>query len=252
MGFTTENSDRFFESITEKEKQEQVGYWSQDIGLPQSFDENFQRWLFAMVSPRTSWQLNVRGYEAIKDFYPWKWNRKELAKRLRLSGAGLHNERADNIWAFTRAYWEDPMEYLPKAGEHWWAYRDRIESRTRGIARAKTSFGLELNFPSTAKVLCADIHGCRLYGLDSTLNSSVKHAHLYDKMEYHWLNNCRQYEVPSVAARNIFWNRQLKRKNTRFWSRCLESSETQSRLDQIEMAESYKKNNPLFDWAGIN
>ena len=119
MTVCLDNANKFFDTITNDEIQDQATYWSSI--KPKSIEEVFQRWLFAFVSPRTSWQNNVRGYLAIKDFMSWKWNRAELTKRLRLSGAGFHVGRAENIWRFTRSFWENPNSYFPKAGEGWWS-----------------------------------------------------------------------------------------------------------------------------------
>ena len=248
------NANRFFDTITNDEIQDQTTYWSRI--KPTSIEDVFRRWLFAFVSPRTSWQNNVRGYLAIKDFMSWKWNRAELTKRLRKSGAGLHFDRAENIWRFTRSFWENPNLYFPKAGEHWWAYRDRLKEISRGIGRAKTSFGLEMIFPNTTKVVCADIHQCRLYGLPSTLAESPKMVHAYDKLEYHWVTSSKERGLSPFYTRNIYWNRVSKKPNTRFWSHVFETNELRSQLDAQEQAVNEKTRRdteePLLVWAERN
>jgi len=212
----TTTPDAFFDSLTQKEIDDQTQYWIKHT--PNSIDEVFRRWLFAYTSIHTGWQGNVMGYQAIKDFIYWKWNKSELRKRLRKSGCGMHNMRTNYIWEFSKKFWANTSDYLPQAGESWRSYRDRLVQNNKGIGIAKVSYVLELMYPLTCKVLCGDIHQCRAYGFKTNLRDNGTDKHEYESMEYHWVQKSIAAGTSGPVARQIFWNRMKKQPNSRFWS----------------------------------
>jgi hypothetical protein len=131
-----------------------------------------------------------------------------------------------------------------------------LKEISRGIGRAKTSFGIEMIFPDTTKVVCADIHQCRLYGLPSTLAESPKMIHAYDKLEHHWVTTSKERGLSPFYTRNIYWNRVSKKPNTRFWSHVFETKELRAQLDTKEQVlnEEVRRNTqePLLVWAESN
>lgn len=247
-------ADQFLSSITQAERDDQSSYW--DKLTPTSLDEIFRRWLFAFTSIHTSWKGNVYGYKALEDFLPWKWNKPELSKRLRQSGCGLHENRTHYIWDFSRKFWDKPTDYLPQAGEPWRAYRDRLVENNKGIGIAKVSYVLELCFPKTVRVLCGDIHQCRLYGHDRNLTGNGPDKHAYETMEYHWVQRSRDCDVSPAVARQIFWNRKKNKRNSRFWSWVFEPEDMKQELDKkdAELDEIERRNTeePLFVWGETN
>jgi hypothetical protein len=86
-----------------------------------------------------------------------------------------------------------------------------------GLGNAKTSFGLEMAFPNEAEVTCMDTHLFKFYGLDQT-----KDAKQYKSIEADWLNQCEAKRVPSYIARCIYWDKNQNKRNSRYWSYCLE------------------------------
>jgi hypothetical protein len=244
-------ADTFLGSITQEEASSQISYW--EALTPNSLDEMFRRWLFAFTSIHTSWKGNVYGYEALKDFLPWKWNKPELHKKLRKSGCGMHNNRTNFIWDFSKKFWEDPTVYLPQAGEPWRPYRDRLVRDNRGIGIAKVSYVLELCFPGTCRVVCGDIHQCRLYGVNKNLTDNGADKHAYEAMEYHWVVRSYDKGVSPAVARQIYWNRAKKRHNSRFWSYVFEGEEMRKKLDAqdaiIDEAARRETEEPLLVWG---
>ena len=61
--------DALFNSFDQEEVQRYKDYW-QGVA-PKNDTEVFQRWLFAFMSVHTTWERNVIGYEAIKDWTKW-------------------------------------------------------------------------------------------------------------------------------------------------------------------------------------
>lgn len=244
-------ADSFFDSLTQAEKDDQSSYWEKLT--PNSLEEIFRRWLFAFTSIHTSWKANVYGYEALKDFLPWKWNKPELSKRLRNSGCGLHENRTEYIWGFSRRFWDKPTDYLPQAGEPWRAYRDRLVEGNKGIGIAKVSYVLELCFPKTVRVVCGDIHQCRLYGHDRNINGNGTDKHVYETMEYHWVTRSYESGVSPAVSRQIFWNRKKNQRNCRFWSRVFEPEEMRVELDAkdalLDEQDRVRREEPLLAWA---
>src|SRR5688572_28071806 len=98
-----------FEQYSNSDAYRYVDYWG---GLRADTPEQlFQRFLFAYLSVHTSWEGNVMGYEAIKNYEEWLNDDDELETRLRASGAGLYNNRTRFIGDFAYRYWRDPAYY---------------------------------------------------------------------------------------------------------------------------------------------
>lgn len=178
----------------------------------------FRRWLFAFCSVHTTWKGNVAGYEAIKDFTKWLGDEEALRHRLHKSGAGIHNNRAKWITEFSEQFWSEPQWYYRAEGEPWWALRDRIAARTKGLGLAKTSFALEMSFPLDADIACLDVHMLRLYGVDQKKVNPVT----YVKCENDWVGRSRARLEPPYVARMVWWDQQQGQNDSRYWSRCLE------------------------------
>ena len=212
--------DALFASFDRKEIKRYKDYW--DSVKPQTEREVFKRWLFAFMSVHTSWESNVRGYEAIKDFGQWANSGKKLEKLLVESRVGLYNNRRRFLMEFVYKFWQDPHRYMSppvllyQSGD-WRKWRDTLVKDILGLGIAKVSFALEMIHPNEAKVTCMDTHLFQAYGLNQT-----KHAKYYKDIEDYWLAKCRKRRVPSYIARSILWDRKQEKTDSRYWSYVLE------------------------------
>ena len=53
-------------------------------------------------------------------------------------------------------------------------------------------------------------------------NGHPSNLAVYQKMESEWLDRCTKYGVAPNVAREIYWNKVQGRRNSRYWSYCLE------------------------------
>ena len=209
--FTTVNHDR---------ADEYLDYWNQI--RPQTPREIFQAWLFAFMSVKTTWQLNVRGYEALKDLH-WVNQRTSdfLLLRLKNSGAGFHNQRGKFIWEFSQKFWANPQWYIKNNNESWRTYRNRLVADVKGLSYAKTTFALELMYPD-APICCLDRHIIRFMTGDTKLNGNINET-TYTKLEARWVRAAKKNSVFPVMARHIYWDDLQGYEDTRYWSHVLET-----------------------------
>ena len=208
--------EKFFASITEDEIIDHCVVW--ENLKPTNDVDVFQRWLFAFCSVHTSYESNMRGYLAIKDFTEW-FNRDEvLFNKLEGSGVGLYNNRTKFISEFARKYWQNPNLFKFKKNQKWSEFRDGLVKEILGLGLAKVSFALEMIYTFDTKVMCADTHLFQAYGLDQS-----KHLSEYQKIENHWVDFSSMYNVPSAIARAIYWNRKKGEKDCYYWARVLDN-----------------------------
>jgi len=176
----------------------------------------FQRFLFAYCSVHTTWENNVKGYQAIKNYHLWLDSHNGLRTRLITSGVGLHNNRSAWIGAFGQDYWSDPLLYRREARESWSDYRDRLVGRITGLGPAKVSFALELAYPLEAEVLCLDVHMLRLYGETKATPRE------YARIEADWVGRSRAVGLPPYIVKQIHWDGLQGRPDSRYWSHVFE------------------------------
>ena len=203
--------EKFFDSIDRKDVKRYVKYWE---GItPQDEEEIFKRWLFAYMSIHTTWENNVVGYKAIREWQEWYKDSDILKKKIIDSRVGLHNNRTTYISKFAKQFFGKPIEYLRQATETWQEWRNRLVKENLGIGIAKVSFALEMCHPTDCKVVCVDTHIFQMYGYDQSKNSNK-----YEEIESHWLSMCKKYDVPSAIARAIYWDKKQGQTDTRYWS----------------------------------
>ena len=206
--------DALFNSLNKKEIKRYKDYWESVI--PHTECEAFKRWLFAFMSVHTSWESNVRGYEAIKDWTQWI-NRDDTLQQILIdSRVGLYRNRTRFLSQFATKFWQDPQKYMYHCWM-WQKWRDALVKDILGLGIAKVSFSLEMIYPNEAKVTCMDTHLFQAYGLNQT-----KHAKYYKDIEDYWLAKCRKRRVPSYIARCILWDRKQDQTDSRYWSYVLE------------------------------
>jgi hypothetical protein len=207
--------EKFFLDLNYGSVPEYKEYWRSIT--PENDTEVFQRWLFAFMSVHTSWQSNVRGYEAIKDWWTWinRWG--DLHAAIDNSRVGMQNNRVRYITAFTEKFWKNPSLYRKGQNESWVEFRDRLKDITLGLGPAKTSFAIELCYPNTAKVVCLDTHMFQAYGLNQT-----KDARQYAELEQRWIDMCNMWAVPPYIARCLYWDVKQGYSSSSYWSKVFE------------------------------
>jgi len=202
----TTKVESFFDSIRDKDIESYNDYWGEL--KPQSSNAAFRRYLFAFMSVHTSWKNNCKGYNAIKQFGKWtlektnqlelwNYNADTLFTAIESTRVGMQNNRTNYI------------------GTEW---RDRLAKKILGLGKAKTSFAIEMLFPLEAQVVCMDTHLFQVYGLNQT-----KHSKLYNEIEADWLERSEQRGIAPYMARCLYWDKNQKRKNSRYWSKVLEA-----------------------------
>ncbi len=194
-------------------------YWEELS--PVSYRVFFERFLFAYASVHTTWQANVRLYGALQQA-PLEILRDphRLSGLIQTTRAGLHNNRAKYISDFSASFWEDPSLFMRGADETWVDYRNRIEQQLFGLGMAKTSFAVELLYPTTNQVLCLDTHMLQLYGLSGSAKLS-RDAYLF--IEGSWVNECAIRGFSPTMVRHLYWDRLKGKTDTRYWSSQLET-----------------------------
>ena len=224
----TQKVETFFDSIKETEIQAYNEYWAEL--KPQTEGGAFKRYLFAFMSVHTTWENNCRGYNAIKEYRKWKleqdeqlqlWNyhSDKLFKKIKKTRVGMQNNRTNFIGLFSDRFWSNPSDYLTKkTDEPWTEWRNRLQKNILGLGNAKTSFAIEMLYPTEAKVACMDTHLFRVYGLDQT-----KNAKLYFDIEKDWIDRSDERGLAPYMARCIYWDKNQNRKNSRYWSKVLEA-----------------------------
>jgi hypothetical protein len=209
----------FFQNLDYSLVPDYKTYWRSIT--PGNDSEVFQRWLFAFMSVHTSWQANVRGYEAIKDWWLWmnKWDALHAA--IEDSRVGMQNNRVRYISEFAHSFWKNPSHYRKQGDESWVSYRERLKKDTLGLGAAKTSFALELCYPNTAKLTCLDTHMFQAYGLDQT-----RDARQYNQLEQRWVDMCSMWAIPPYIARCLYWDTKQGYSSSSYWSRVFEKQTT--------------------------
>jgi thermostable 8-oxoguanine DNA glycosylase len=203
--------EKFFESIKGSEIDRHVDLWQKIT--PESTEEYFKRYIFAFLSVHSTWEVNVKSYLALKDWYNWINNEDELKSRLISCGSGLHNNRTKFLSAFSRSFWEDPSSFLKSENTPWSERRNEISKKIKGLGLAKSSFALEMIYPLEAQVCCMDVHLFRFFGLDQS-----KHNSSYNVIEKKWIELSEKFSIPSYIARAIYWNRNQEKEDCNYWA----------------------------------
>ena len=208
--------EKFFASITEDEIIDHSVVWERL--KPTNDVDVFQRWLFAFCSVHTSYESNMRGYLAIKDFTEWFNKDDVLFDKLKGSGVGLYNNRTKFISEFARKYWQNPNLFKFKKNQKWSEFRDGLVKEILGLGLAKVSFALEMIYTFEAQVMCADTHLFQAYGYKQEL-----HSNKYDEIEKHWIEFSAMYNVSPAISRAIYWNRKKDEKDCYYWAKVLDN-----------------------------
>lgn len=101
----------------------------------------------------------------------------------------------------------------------WQAYRNKLVKQLPGIGYAKTSFAIEMLYPTEAQCLCLDRHMLKSFGfldVDETVTENQ-----YMKYESYWLETSNSFGVPPAISRNIWWDQIQKQPNSLYWAKHL-------------------------------
>jgi endonuclease III len=192
---------------------------------PISKEDFFRRWLFAYASIQTGWERNVVIYDTLKDL-SWVGDKEQLRSLLIGCGAGMHNGRSKNISAFADAFWKNPEAFYGRPGEAWADYRKRLMDTIPGMGLAKTSFVLEMTWPTAARVICIDTHILQLYGcIPGRLSQSR-----YKEIEQHWVSTCEKQKLAPAIARAIYWDSNQGYEDSSYWNCVFNDEKTFSRV----------------------
>jgi hypothetical protein len=172
------------------------------------------------MSVHTTWERNVIGYNNIKEWWNWMNRWDVLEEKLIQSRVGLHNNRLRFIKDFTLKFWSNPSNFEIGMGEQWSDFRNRIEKNIKGLGLAKSSFAIEMIYPTQAEVTCLDTHLFQAYELNQT-----KHNRMYHNLETHWVKNSLKKDLPPYIARCIYWDRKQEKQDSRYWSHALEEGD---------------------------
>lgn len=196
---------------------------------PKSNEDIFRRILFAYSTVHSTWRSSCKMYAELKDL-TWVGDKDELLRRIKLSGAGLHNNRAKFISECADYYFAHPDWFRKSSHESWIGYRDRIMGAMLGLGHAKTSFTGELLYGGAAELVCCDVHVLRMYGVTPDKASDK----VLRQVEHHWITSCDIVGVSPVFARWIYWDRTVNSSaDPRFWAFVLERVDYNSILDEL-------------------
>lgn len=216
----TPTLETIFDSMSSDSIARYTDYW--ESVKPVSTADIFRRWLFAYTSIHTNWEGNVRGYNNIKNFDKWIFDKEQLRNLLIDSRCGMHNVRTEYIWEFTKDFFANTQDFIKNDSESWAEMRDRLTNRLKGIGVTKVSFTLEMCFPNEAKVVCLDTHMMQLYGM-STVRNEGKHKLIYEQNEQDWISRSINIESAPYIARCLYWDQKQGHNDSRYWSFVLES-----------------------------
>lgn len=211
--------DKFFSSLSSSLVEKETKYW-EDLTIRDDA-EYFDRWVFAIMSVHTTWESNVRGYNDAMSDLSWTISKPRLEKMITDARVGINFRRNKGLWQLVQKFRSNPKQFHKKKGETWQECRNRLVGSIYGLGLAKTTYAIALGFPTEAQLCCLDVHLLRFMGHD------VKKGHassqkVYEQMEDEWLERCERYDVSPNVAREIYWNKVQNRRNSRYWSYCLE------------------------------
>jgi len=190
--------------------------------IPRTPAELFRIWIFSYASVHTSWLINCRLFSALKDYQAWLGDADKLKSIIIATRAGMHNQRTRYLTEFSTFYWHHPDWFWKCPAESWTQYRDRLKNSALGIGPAKSSFVVELMYPSDCEVVCTDTHMMQAYGVEPKNIGKVT-AKQERAMEEHWVRRCKEYGLPPALTRWSMWDQKMGGySDSRYWSHVLE------------------------------
>jgi len=211
--------DNFFSNLSLGLVKKEEAYWEKLTIRDDA--EYFARWVFGIMSVHTTWESNIRGYSLAMQDLSWTTSKDKLEQMVIDARVGMYERRNKGLWQLVEKFRADPKQFYKKEDETWQECRNRLIGSIYGLANAKTTYSIALAFPTEARLCCLDVHLLRFMGHDLS-NGHASSLKVYEEMENEWLDRCDKYGVVSNVAREIYWNKVQGRRNSRYWSYCLE------------------------------
>lgn len=190
----------------------------------ESGNDVFWRFVFAFTSIHSNYESNIRAYQILRN--PGAWQGEDtLRQALVAARCGLYNNRARFLWKFAHEFFFGSFMALQFA-DNLLEKRNMMVERLHGIGRAKTSFALEMSFPTQSEVVCMDVHHLRLYDLSESPTRAD-----YERCERDWCWRSEELGVSPYAMRNVFWDENKGQPSPRFWTFVFEP-----KLEQTDIA----------------
>lgn len=209
--------ETYITSLKPEDLERYSTYWK--TITPTTHTQTFGRWVFSFLSVHTSWQANLRAYKVLdKEQHDYS-EKDKLRDMIVSSRVGLNKMRTEGIWKFKQDFWSNPEEWYKKDSETWEAFRDRTMKKCHGLGYAKTSFAIELCYPTTCQLTCLDTHMLQLYGVKPSPGPSPSK---YKELEKHWVDTCNSNDFAPFMVRNIYWDKVQEQTDTRYWSAVFE------------------------------
>jgi len=195
---------------------------------PHTDEERWKRWIFALCSAQLNWQQNVEAYQAIMTM-PWA-TKDELVEVLVGSRSGMYNSNAKCVCKFDALHkaqlkklgYNRLLGHINNAGyDNWTRWRDNFVEKglVFGAGPKVASFGMELCHPDDCRVIAADVHLLRLYGVPKDEGGKLA---TYKRVEDHWVSRCDIYGYSPIMARHVWWDSLHDEDSTRYWSHIFE------------------------------
>lgn len=205
---------KFFASITNAQKLRYTQDWLEL--LPKSKHAALNRWRFAYCTVHTPWLRSCEQYDIIKNTNN-QYSYTNLVAKLKNTSGGMWSIKAAGIDNLQKLWLSNPQLFTPT--DSWQSWRDVLASKLNKLGMAKTSFAIEMLYPTTAQIICIDRHMFKAFGWHRVDDSAPIRQYRY--YEDYWLDLSKSYNVQPVIARNIFWDKIQKQSSSHYWANYL-------------------------------
>lgn len=206
---------KFFASITQRKRDQYTYDWSQLV--PKSQHASLNRWRFAYCTVHTPWLRSCEQYDLIKNTNT-KYSESNLVAKLKQSSGGMWSIKAAGI-SNLHSHWQtNPSMFTPNTDD-WQSWRDHLVTKLNKLGMAKTSFAIEMLYPTTAQLICIDRHMFKAFGWHRVDDSASVRQYRY--YEDYWLDMSNQHNIAPVIARNIYWDKIQQQPSSHYWANYL-------------------------------
>lgn len=212
--------NNYFSTIPADKLKSYSDYW--ESIRPETEEDVFRRWIFAFTSIHTTWESNIRAYNALKGLTDWLNNKDKLKELLIESKCGLYNNRTKFIWDFKEDFFANQQEFNKKETESWTGFRDRLDKRLVGIGITKVSFTLEMCYPNEAAVVCLDTHMMKIYDMKEVRSTGAP-KRKYEESEADLITRSNEVKTAPYISRCLYWDINQGKEDPRYWSYVLEN-----------------------------
>lgn len=130
----------------------------------------------------------------------------------------MWSHKSEGISYFQQKWLSNPDAFKPNTSD-WQSWRDDLAAKLKRIGMAKTSFAIEMLYPTQANLICIDRHMFKAFGWHRVDDSAPVRQYRY--YEDFWLDLSAEYRIPPVIARNIYWDKIQKQPSSHYWANYL-------------------------------